>query len=134
MDRTTKRNEKKIRKKRIEKQQAQEELVAVYSLEESRIGTLVIDNMGNRITVDNWVELIAVICEFVEKRRGLSGADKKLLVMGVVEFVLEKVELDEDLEKVIHSSVSATIDVIIALSKNEYGLNISRIKKLMCCY
>ena len=83
---------------------------------------------------------LPLVIECVEtiKTKGVSGEEKKSLVLRVILFIVRESELDDEkketLRRLIESeALETTIDIIIATSKGEFKLNRKNKRKLFIC-
>lgn len=79
------------------------------------------------LNMKNIVFIVTHLMQVVEKMEGLSGPDKKELVIDVIDKIIEISDLDDELKSslqtFIDSTLPSTIEVIVSASKNQLNLN-----------
>jgi hypothetical protein len=82
---------------------------------------------GETISLVNISSLIINLMQSVEKINGLTGEEKKSLVIQVLKYTIEQSELPlpekQILDKLCDILIPETINIIISAVKNEYDLN-----------
>jgi len=95
----------------------------------------VVDKRG--LSMRNIVFVVTHLMQVVEKMDGLTGPDKKELIINVVEKLLETTDLDDhlkdSLKDFVDTTLPSTIEVIVSASKNQLDLNkvVKRGSKIM---
>lgn len=90
----------------------------------------------NPPSLSNTIQIVTTAMELVETERGLSGEDKKTLVIELVDgYIARSAGLSETekslLDAFSQKIVSQVIDAIIASSKGEYKVNGSKLRAVM---
>lgn len=80
------------------------------------------------INFDSWLKLVSVICEAVEKRSELSGAEKKEVAVEALKHFANGVGFNDELIKMVVNNANSLIDEVVALTKGAYVIN-NAIKK-----
>jgi hypothetical protein len=82
---------------------------------------------GETISLVNISSLVINLMQSVEKINGLTGEEKKSLVIQVLKYTIEHSELPlaekQILDKLCDILIPETINIIISAVKNEYDLN-----------
>ena len=91
------------------------------------------------LNADNMIKLAISLMEFVEKLKGLSGSEKKAVVITVVKRLVDDTDLSPEvnaqLDMIIDAVLPGIIDTIVAASRGKYHLNTlkQKIGKCLLC-
>jgi hypothetical protein len=77
----------------------------------------------NSVNFSSWLQLVSLVCNSVEKRKELSGEQKKEIAVKTLKHFVNGVGFDNDVIKVIINTTGDLVDEVIAVSKGIYELN-----------
>jgi hypothetical protein len=83
------------------------------------------------ISAQNLMHLVCIVCENVEKEN-LTSAESRALAIEVIDVLLHELCHDTTLYVEYTLLAHASIDVIVALSKNHYAINMTKNIKSHC--
>lgn len=84
------------------------------------------------------IRLLPLIMRGVEEYKGLSGSDKKKIVISVLEKLIDaKVkdkEVSDMLKLLVHTTVPTLIDTLVSIDKKELRIKLQKgLKRIFCC-
>lgn len=93
-----------------------------------------LDTMDDKVTLANLVNVITRSVEIVDVYKGVTGMEKKLMVVKMVTMLIEKYEDDERLKaslvELLNTVGVTVIDTIIYASKGKLAINLKTFKKM----
>lgn len=94
----------------------------------SRLKELIITG---KVSNGDYMQIVASAMQLAEGIIGMSGLEKKELVMNVIRLIVKDIPFDNVKQILSDTTVSNLIEVIIKVSRGEIKLNVP--KKWRCC-
>jgi len=97
---------------------------------------------GKNFNLNNWISLVVVVMQCVDKINTIHGEEKKNLAIKVIGKLVEEINFDNENDKnnvllIVNSSLPSVIDTVVSASNGQLLINVKsifkKIKKLFSC-